>query len=417
MIKVKISEYPISADKKLGVGNSHFRFQLRKIDEVLLYPSIREEKIRLLSPKLFKNRPGFDLLDFLGIRRRVILRVEDQNGNVGCLAVNAESLRKRLGLGKSEFYQALKKGKGEMTQFLEETLRKKISLRVYLRGLDHLKGSEIVEKNPEKAFQIFKKMVDCGDLNGYVGVAACYSHGEGVLQDSSLAKQTIQEMLEECSDNGEDRRRYLMRAVLQGVKEVEPCLSCSDFNAKRDLAICYIEGRDGWPKDPKKGFQLLQEVAGLNQSSYATAYLVRCHLQGLGTEKDSEKAKNLILEQLKVRDQQEVDEFFYACARLHIEEFEELFSQNVEMAMRYIRVDLMWEHSPEKRFKFLEKARAFPEILGLIAYFHQRGEGVEKDPVKALHTLEEMHTQLDGQEKSRYEKCMQLFLLGPACLS
>lgn len=411
MINVNISNCPISAGKELGSGKPHFRFQFQRIDGVLLFPSIREEKIRLLSQKFLKNRPGFDLLDFLGLRRRVILQVEDQNGTSGYIAIHAESLRKRLSIEKGQFYQVLKNNKGEMTQFLERTLRKKVSFRVYEEGSKYLRGSEQVEKDPDKALRIFKDLIDCGSPLGYVGLAEYYSKGEGVAQDSSAAKQTIQKMFKASGDG--NIARYLSLLVNRGVKEVEPFIGES-FIAQRTLAICYIQGKDGWQKNPEKGFQLLQKI--YPKDPWTSAHLVRCYLQGLGTDKDPEKAKHLILEGLKVWNEYQTDTFFIDCNRFGIEEFDELCSKNIEIALKNIRANFQFYSFCEEFFKFLEKFKLFPEVLGLIAYCYVTGTGMGKNPYKALDVLTKMRERLEGEDRSRCEKCMQLFLRGPAYL-
>ncbi len=111
-------------------GNPHLRIKIETNDQKSL-------AIRTISKEIFTKKPGFDLLNWIGIRKRVILQVKEGN-KTGFVAVNAESLRKRLGITEKEFYEQVKLKNGDITDYIEQKIKntKLPDNTRWVRGLD-----------------------------------------------------------------------------------------------------------------------------------------------------------------------------------------------------------------------------------------------------------------------------------------
>ena len=297
----KASAEPVTAQYRFGLhrgtkvispGKPHSRC---KFLETL---GDKELAIRLISNKILDKKPGFDFLNWLGFRKRIILQVK--NGDkTGYLVFNAGSIRKRFHLTKKEFYSEVKKNDGDMTSYIQLQIDKRLAHERNAEGCDYLFGRNGKDVNEAKAFELFKK-VAAGEYDlGYANLAYCYSHGKGTVQNTQKATEALKGM-KNCiykSEFGKERERFEECALL-GVKEVEAFLD--DYpKAKVNLGTAYLNGAQGLAVDEKKAFELFNKAADA-ELILGYSNLAYCYSLGKGVSQDTNHALEVLKKMIEI---------------------------------------------------------------------------------------------------------------------
>jgi len=393
--------------------------------------------IRTISKQVLEKKPGFDLLDWLGIRKRVILEVKDANGSKkGYVAVNAESLRKRLGLGKKEFYDQVKTDKGDITSYVESKVKERIKEnqkkqtdQLNQLGINYLYGTGEKERDEAKAFTIFKQIGDTGEPIGYGNIAYCYSHGKGVEKDAQKAGENLDAMLKACGDDEKHKQMHLLSFSKLGVKEVEPFIEQIP-EAQIELGKALQSAEEGRSTDEVKAFQLFEKVAnGKDQNChpYGLANLARCYSQGKGVEQNSTKAQECLdkmLQEFKKigkEDEQKtkITKVLLELDQSGVKEVDDLCKKDPnlyllmgkELEMRgFAKYDI--DAKQKKMFEYAQKAAASgsPEGCALLARHYASGLGVEKKSLKAIEVLGEMTKLI--KDDAQADRCLKVVQMG-----
>lgn len=428
MLKVQFSDKPVTATPiniwdhvghTTSSGKSHYRVFLEGEDNKAL-------AIRALSQEILDKPPGFDFLHFIGFRKRVVLHVQADGhvdgkpvNKIGYVALNAESLRKRLGIEASAFYKAIKKDEKELNTYIQNAIDKKCAESLNRLGEAYLFGKNGKEQDLEKAFQLFQRASNGGEPLGYGHLAFCYSKGKGVAQDTHKAKKALEDMFKNIQNvkvNPSLRSGYFYQFAKLGIKELESFIDeeKDPYNKKNfqiTLAEEYLTGNKNLPADEKKGFELAQIVANQNHP-LGFEGLALCYSLGKSVKKNSNQALDCIkkmveayrleylpfgpplgytdaaarsLIKLSNLDVLEVTQFCEENPDFYIYIAREFFNQFISP----IEKD---ESKEKKGFEMLQKAAAhnLPEAYLCIAHCYQNGKGVKKDGLKALEALDKM---------------------------
>ena len=118
------------------------------------------------------------------------------------------------------------------------------------------RGGIGVEKNPEKAFELFTKSANCGNQKSHYQLGVMYAKGLGVEKNSEKAFAIFK-------------------------KET------NDLSCLHNLALCYHNGK-GVKKNPKKAFDLLLRAAGKGSAS-SKGLLGYYYQSGIVVEKDNKQ--------------------------------------------------------------------------------------------------------------------------------
>ncbi len=120
------------------------------------------------------------------------------------------------------------------------------------------------ENNDGLAFECFKKAAEQKVNDAYYDLALCYYHGKGVEQSDVLAFE------------------WCKKAAERNIPEAQYWLACSYFDGN------HVE------QNAELGFIWMKKSANSDNGGYkkAIAYLAKCYEQGIGTEKNNEKAFN-----------------------------------------------------------------------------------------------------------------------------
>ena len=154
-----------------------------------------------------------------------------------------------------------------------------------------------VEKDDQKAFELYKKAAELGSSNGMLNVGVGYLTGRGTAKDVDAAEKMWIKAAER--GNGEAANR-LANCYSDGTFEgntdkvvlyLNKAAALDHPAACYTLAINYFNGLDGYyPKDPFQAFIYMKKAADLGHVD-ACAGLGYMYENGIGCEKNVELAK------------------------------------------------------------------------------------------------------------------------------
>lgn len=145
--------------------------------------------------------------------------------------------------------------------YFKKAAKQNLAKATFWLGQCYLNGWGI-EKNDEFAFECFKKSTEQEFEEAYYELAHCYQKGKGIEKNDELAFE------------------WYTKAAEGNIREAQYWLAC-----------CYFEGKYVSQND-EIGFSWMRKSANSDNAGYAKAivYLAKCYEQGIGTEKNDEKA-------------------------------------------------------------------------------------------------------------------------------
>lgn len=423
--------------------------------------------IRTISKKILDHKPGFDLFNWLGIRKRVILHVQEEHiekdGKMeikeGYVAVNAESLRKHLGLKNKDFYKAVKKDEDSFTSFIEkkitqasliqpemsvqkksktegiisfiknainrveQTLNRRYANQWNQVGLDYLKGINGKEVDERQAVKFFQKAAGAGNRQANGNLAYCYSHGKGVVRDSNKAKTNLGKALKGLEPY--DKNLWLTMFAKKGISEAET-FAANDPTILLIFADGYLKGENEFSLNPEKAFKLFQKISELG-GPHGFENMAYCYSKGIGVNKDTQKAQDALKGMLNayknINDEhakkygvkteylQEKAISLINLEKLGVSELENVCKTDpalyVLMGRKMLGLARFGPHGDEGRRKavdFFQKAIecSLPEAYVYLATCYKKGLGVEKDERRAEKEIKTMRSKMnDNNEVAR----------------
>lgn len=292
-------------------GRLYARISLREGDRSLA--------IRLISEKICTKKPGFSLLDWLGIRKRAILLVENREGVVGYAEVYANSLWKRLRLDKKEFYGMLRNKTEDFTDYIEKKIKEQND-KIEKKGRLDIEKCMGLMQCPFTFDELLKKVEGDQSVGAHFIRATCHSQGHFVQgedgnfkieRNEEIAKKEIGEMLQRCKTKPL-REFALQQLIEKEVIEVESFLDdyphLQVILGKLYARYHHMKGRvERFSRDEKKAFELFFRAAE-KADVEGLMLLARCYSQGKGIDADKEKAKETIerLISIPLRESQKV---------------------------------------------------------------------------------------------------------------
>ncbi|KAG9289248.1 hypothetical protein G9A89_007493, partial [Geosiphon pyriformis] len=141
-------------------------------------------------------------------------------------------------------------------------------------------------KNVEKAFGLYSKAAEAGNIAAQTNLGFCYANGKGTKRNEEKALNSIQK---------QQRREIQMHnTILRFEKAFElysKAAEAGDLDAQYALALCYEYGL-GTTKNVEKAFGLYSKAAEAGNTN--TQYnLALCYANGKGTKRNEEKAFEL----------------------------------------------------------------------------------------------------------------------------
>ena len=444
MLKIHFSKDSVTASPIREENDIWFKYKKKVISHGKAHnritfdnkPNDQSLAIRTISKTILTEKPGFDLLNWLGIRRRVILEVKEGDKR-GYIAVNAESLRKRLGETSRVFYHIVKQNNEEITAYVEQCLSLKSGSEI-AEGCDYLYGRNGRQQDERKAFELFQTAAEKGLPLGYGNMAYCYSHGKGVEKSSENAKKSFESALGIMGAIDSDRYKehFLKEYINLGVKEVEffidqyPSLQLqlgsAYFNGDYDFIVdekkaleifekvagkgkiekwmylalgkAFLEGTHGFIVDEKKALEYFQEGTGKIESGMYIAY---CYSKGKGVERDSEQAKKAILQMIEMCKPRGsiIDDILIKCEELDIPEFTEVCNKNPNLYLEMGKNLISYKPSEYANKVKIEKIafNFFKNVAELniaegyawLSYCYRKGINVEKNNLEAIKMFSE----------------------------
>lgn len=396
MLKViDFSNKPIKAEpikdtsgQVISSGKAYSRIRLLTADQ-------KEVSIRTMSDAIL-NKPKISLLDrflnFFGLRKVAILKVEKNDGSIGYVVVNAESLRKRLNLGKNEFYKELSKKNGEITEYVEKNSPTPAALTRL--GFNYYNGTNEIKADRNKAFKLFQEAAAKDFSDAHMGLAYCYSNGQGAPQDSNKALEHIEAAYRTL--NPELRESFLQTMSHSNTKEFGLFLDRHDDILRMytphdyvGLELPFDHGIAFIDSDPIKAYNLLKST---RQSNLC---MTLCHLKGIGVDANEEEAKKFIKQLIgQLKAQPHTHGYINwgdAIIKIGLNKIRELCQSEPELYHLFWMKSPYWAHSDldEKTKKeyaeLLQQGVSLKEpgaIACLIASY-RRGINVQRDPTKA----------------------------------
>ncbi|GBC02720.1 hypothetical protein RclHR1_04780007 [Rhizophagus clarus] len=168
---------------------------------------------------------------------------------------------------------------------------------VFLFGIFNQVGIEI-NVNKQKAFELYQKAANFGNIYGITSLGYCYQHGIG----TSINKQKGFELYQEAANMGSLRGMYNLAVCYElgigtdidkqkAFKLYQKTANLGDPYGINSLGYCYEHGI-GTSVNEQKAFELHQKSANLGNIS-AINNLGTCYYGGIGTDIDKQKAFEL----------------------------------------------------------------------------------------------------------------------------
>ena len=159
-------------------------------------------------------------------------------------------------------------------------------------------NGEGVQKDYNKAFELFKKASDLGYTTAHGWLADCYFYGQGTkinyekalqfylkVKPRGVIEYQIGYIYARCLSTGSDYPK--------AAEHFQKGVDFGNTNSMINLGILYYEGK-GIQQDYYKAFELFKKASDLeNKTAYA--WLAECYYYGNGTKKDYQKALQLYL--------------------------------------------------------------------------------------------------------------------------
>lgn len=165
-------------------------------------------------------------------------------------------------------------------------------------------GSKHVNKDYEKAFDLYLKAAEAGDANSYSAVGYAYREGEGTMKDYQKAKEWYEKGIEAGDPNSFRHLGYMYSPDFKGfetdndkvfdlwTKGYEAAVKSSNSREMaliaNNIGACYAEGW-GVQKDVDKKIEWYTKAAE-SDDKMAMRNLAILYYRGLGVPKDFDKA-------------------------------------------------------------------------------------------------------------------------------
>ena len=158
---------------------------------------------------------------------------------------------------------------------------------------------EGVEKDREKALELYKVASEKGSVKGKLNVALSYYRGKDVQKDSKKAFEMFNDIAEKYNH---DVAYYYLGEIHYygeiGKKDYEKAfyyynealkINPESEKVKYAIAYSYFYGQ-GVEKNIEKAFEIFKDLEEKNEYESAYIFLGKCYYYGKGTQKDYEKA-------------------------------------------------------------------------------------------------------------------------------
>lgn len=284
---------------------------------------------------------------------------------------------------KPNYAEALKYGK------IAAPKRRNAANRV---GLYYHKG-EIVTRDYKEAFKYFKMAADADLPVAISNVGNYYAWGYGVDKDLNKAVEYYVDALKKGYDS--DIFSMLKVANINLYQDLDSQLNESSIRLLTGVADNYCFG--GWKikKDLDRAVKLYEALEIYDP--YAASQLAQCYIEGLGVEKNYEKASYILHDAfIQARDwDPKYRDCFYQIGRCFYYGYGT--EKNIEKAM------LFWSHASEGGHRLASE---------WLAWGYNYGHGVAKDVNKGFEILRKL---ADDHYVNAYAELASAYEKGRGC--
>ncbi|MDD7398147.1 MAG: hypothetical protein PUG65_02115 [Firmicutes bacterium] len=255
----------------------------------------------------------------------------------------------------------------------------------------------IVKKDVYKALDLYEQAIkideaEKGRAGAYIG--AIYKNGDGVDVNYDKAR----DYFFAAANSGNKNSFFNLEYVLSAGDKEKSCAKTSyallrccveqdkrNSSALNNYANCISEGY-GTKKDEKKAFEYYKEAAQIDEEdknflSKSVNNYARCYINGNGVDKDVKRGLTLT--------KRYADEGFLACMSSLAKYYSdgEIVEKNVKEAIRIYESLLAQNYSVD-------------DICSRLAWIYLKGNGVAKNPTKAIEYYKKGMTEGSGESSN-----------------
>ncbi|EXX50996.1 Skt5p [Rhizophagus irregularis DAOM 197198w] len=393
-IIVDVHIFILSSDyKSLKIDNDEKECNLNLIGYALTEDIYSDNSINIFINELLSFYKDCSILKEKGelIRKHIVLKKENENKIFNYL-LSFKNKKQNIILLADFYKHGIGTEKDEIKAF---ELYKKAAEKgqidsIYMLGKCYQNG-EGTEKNLGKAFYWYQKAAENSVKEAMFNLAIFYKNGEGIEKNlekafywyQKAAENGVKEAMFNLAifyENGEGTEKNLEKAIHWYQKAAENGVKEAMFN----LTIFYENG-EGIEKNLEKAFYWYQKVAE-NGVKEAMFNLAICYKDGEGTEKNLEKA----VYWYQKAAENGVKEAMFNLA---------IFYKNEKETVKNLKEAFYWFQNAAEKDHI--------KAMFNLAIFYENGEGTEKNLEKAFYWYQKAAE--NGNEKAMFNLANSYF--------